>query len=193
MEEAASTTRAKIAAAGSGAVMTFSAGIVAYGIVDSNVPASIGGGLAGLAAATMMALAKMRAWAVDTSADRRKLDDALRAAHDERTRYVALGAAQQEEYKRRLRDLEGDRARLRADHEAAKAVLQDRYEDQREQLIVESMETGVRLYLAGLLHAPKQPPGDVVPFRLRQRGVAATSHPADQAPQAVRDREVGRP
>ncbi|MFE3578776.1 hypothetical protein [Streptomyces vinaceus] len=175
--------------------MTFSAGIVAYGIVDSNIPAATGGGLVGLAAATMMALAKVRAWAVDTSAERRKLDDALQAANDERTRYIALGVAQREEHKRRLRDLEGDRARLRADHEAARVTLQDRYEDQRETLIVESMETGVRLYLAGLLTAPQQVAGDIVPFRLRQRGEAPAVHPADatQAAPAARDREVGRP
>ncbi|MFI8278571.1 hypothetical protein ACIGBH_27595 [Streptomyces sp. NPDC085929] len=173
--------------------MTISTGIVAYGIVDSSIPASVGGGLAGIVAAAMMALAKSRIWAVNTSAERRQLEDARQQVNDERTRYVAASAAQRAEHQRCLRDLEGDRAHLKAQAKAAQAAMERRFEDQRERLIVESMETGVRLYLAGLLNAPEQTPGDVVPFRTRQRGERTTAHPADQAPQAARDREVGRP
>ncbi|MFJ3173752.1 hypothetical protein ACIPJK_23635 [Streptomyces roseus] len=192
-QEDSTTTRARMAAAASGAVMAISAGITAYGIVDSSTPAAVGGGLAGLVAAVMMALAKSRAWAINTDAERRHLADARREAENEQTRYVALTVAAAAEHRRCLRDLEGDRAQLKAQTQAAAAAMEQRFEDQREQLIIESMETGIQLYLAGLLNAPEQTPGDVVPFRTRQRGERATAHPADQVPQAARDREVGRP
>ncbi|MFB6809468.1 hypothetical protein [Streptomyces sp. NPDC056387] len=173
--------------------MTFSAGIVAYGIADTSVPASVGGGLVGLAAATMMALAKMRAWAVDTSAERRKLDEAIQQATDERTRYIAAQSAQEEEHRRRLRDLEADRARVQHQLTAAKAALDEQFEARREKLIVSSMETAIRLHLAGLLDAPAETPDATIlhlpgkqPVRER-----ATAHPAD--PQLVREREARHP
>ncbi|MFJ1865480.1 hypothetical protein ACIOD1_12695 [Streptomyces sp. NPDC088097] len=196
MDQAGSATRARIAAAGAGAAMTFSTGILAYGIVDSSIPASVGGGLAGLAAAGMMGLAKLRAWTVDTSAERRQLADSVRQAQNEETRYVAAQGAQAEEHRRRLRDIEGDRVRQEQHFIAAKAAMEADFEARREALIIESMATGIRLHLAGLLNAPTEAveakilrlPGQQQPVRER-----ATAHPADQAPEAVRDRGVARP
>ncbi|MEU9000477.1 hypothetical protein [Streptomyces sp. NPDC048551] len=184
-----------MAAAVAGAAMTFSAGVVAYGIADSNITAATGGGLVALAAAAMMSLAKMRAWTVDTSAERRQLAEALRQAQNEETRYVAAQGAQAEEHRRRLRDLEGDRARFEQHLIAAKAALEEQFEANREALIVESMELGIRLYRAGLLKAPAEAaeakilrlPGQQ-PTRERAAG-----HPADEVTQPVREREVRHP
>ncbi|MCX5197175.1 hypothetical protein OOK31_25310 [Streptomyces sp. NBC_00249] len=177
--------------------MTFSAGIVAYGIVDSSIAASVGGGLAGVVAAAMMALAKARAWAVDTSAERRRLDDALQQASDERTRYLALGVAQREEHRRRIRDLEAERACLQQRFEAEKAALEDDFASRHEQLIVEATETALRLYHAGLLSAPTHTAeAQIVPFPQQQPTRArATEHPADPTPgrEATRDRGAARP
>jgi hypothetical protein len=189
------TTRAKAAAAAAGAVMTFSAGIVAYGIVDSNIPASTGGGLVGLAAAAMMGLAKMRAWAVDTSAERSQLTEAIRQAEIEQTRYAAAQGALEEEYRRRHRDLEGERARCQHQVTATKAALDEQYEARREALIVKSMEIGIRLHLAGLLDAPTE---TVEAKILRLPGqqparVRTTAHPADAATQPAREREARHP
>ncbi|WKD36565.1 hypothetical protein [Streptomyces xanthophaeus] len=177
--------------------MTFSSGIVAYGIVEHSMEASVGGGLAGLAASAMLTLAKVRAWTVDTTEERRQLEEAKRQAHDTHTRYVAAEGALEGEHRRRVRDLEGERAALLRQVEAAKADLDDRYEAQREALIIESMQTGIKLYLAGLLNAPATAPeAKIMPFPGQQQQAArarATGHPADQAPEAARDREVGRP
>ncbi|MFJ5804807.1 hypothetical protein [Streptomyces sp. NPDC093093] len=204
MDQSGTTTRARVAAAAAGTVMAFSAGVVAYGIVDSSTPASLGGGLVGLAAAAMMHLAKTRAWSVAARVERRRLDverlrleDARQQAHDERTRYIALGEAQHQEHRRRIRDLEAERVANQQDLVAAKAGLVERYEAQREALIVESMEIGVSLYLAGLRKAPTETINAKI-FRLpeqptpqpRERTVA---HPADVATQPVREREVRHP
>ena len=175
--------------------MTFSAGIVAYGIADMNIPASVGGGLVGLAAAAMMALAKIRAWAIDTSAERRQLTEAIQQAADERTKYIAAQGAQEEEHRRRLRDLEADRARVQHQLTAARVALDERFEAQRERLIIDSMETGIRLHLAGLLTAPPATPEAKI---LRLPGAQstrerATAHPADSIPQPVREREARHP
>lgn len=189
-ETSTNTAKARAAATAAGAVMTFSAGIVAYGVVDSSVPAATGGGLIALAAAGMMGLAKARAWAVDTSGERRVLAEAKQRAEDERTKYVALKAAMAEEHQRRIRDLERDRAVGRAEVAALKQALEDRYEDGREQLIIEGMETGVRLYLAGLLKAPTAitPPAQVLPlFPPQPARERAAEHPQEER-QPVRRR-----
>ncbi|MCB5168059.1 hypothetical protein LG634_24930 [Streptomyces bambusae] len=190
MEQEVSTTRARAAAAAAGAVMTFSAGIVTYGIIDSNLPAATGGGLIALAAAGMMGLSKARTWAVDTSTERRALAEAKQRAEDEHTKYIALGAAQAEEHRRRLRDLEGDRAAGRAEVAALKRALDDRYEAGREQLIVESMETGVRLYLAGLLKAPTATtaPAQVLPLFPPQPTRAGAAEQVQEERQPARRR-----
>lgn len=175
--------------------MTFSAGIVAYGIVDSNIPASTGGGLVAIAAAAMMGLAKMRAWAVDTSAERRQLAEERQQAINEQTRYVAAQGAQDDEFSRRLRDLEGERARGQMQLTAAKAALDEEYQNRRDALIIEGMEIGIRLYLKGLLDAPSDASeAKIMPFPAQQHvREPATAHPADQAPEAARDRGAARP
>ncbi|MFD4740553.1 hypothetical protein ACFWNQ_24795 [Streptomyces virginiae] len=178
--------------------MTFSSGVVAYGIVEHSMEASVGGGLAGLAASAMLTLAKIRVWTVDTKAERQQLEEATRRAHDTHTRYVAAEGALTEEHRRRVRDLEGERAACLQQVEAAKAALDERYEAQRETLIIESMQTGIKLYLAGLLNAPATaaPEAKIVAFPGQQQQAArarAIAHPADQATEAARDREVGRP
>ncbi|MEU4947660.1 hypothetical protein [Streptomyces lavendulae] len=176
--------------------MTFSAGVVAYGIFDSNVSAATGGGFVALAAAAMMGLAKMRVWAVDTSAERRQLEEALQAARDERIRYVALGVAQQEEHRRCVRDLEAERAGHQRQLAAAKAALEEQFEADREDLIVNATNAAVALAKTGFFDRPIETseakilrlPGQQQPVR---EGAAA--HPADEATQPVREREVRHP
>ncbi|MFG2978816.1 hypothetical protein ACGFYY_38245 [Streptomyces sp. NPDC048331] len=182
--------------------MAFSSSVVAYGIVDSNTPASLGGGLVGLASAAMMHLAMTRTWSVDARDERRLLEDerrrletACQHAHDERTRYLALGAAQAEEHRRRIRDLEADRVANQHALAAAKAAFEEKFEGQREALIVESMETGVRLYLAGLHNAPPTTSEAKIirlPGQQPTRDRAA-AHPADAANQPAREREARHP
>lgn len=178
--------------------MLFSSGIVAYGIVEHSIEATVGGGFAALAAAAMLTLAKVRAWTVDTSAERRQLEDAKRQAHDTHTRYVAAEGALSEEHRRRVRDLEAERMICRQQLEAAKAALEAKYQDRREVLILESMQTAIKLHLDGLLNAPPaNPEAKIMPFPTQ--GMAqptrerTTAHPADQAPEAARDRGVARP
>ncbi|MFD3802589.1 hypothetical protein ACFWTC_02945 [Streptomyces sp. NPDC058619] len=195
MEQA--ITRAKLAAVAAGAVMLFTSGIVAYGIVEKSIEASVGGGLAGLAAAAMLTLAKVRVWTVDTSAERRQLEEASRRAHDTQTRYLAVEAAFTEEHRRRVRDLEAERLRLQRQYEVAKRELEDRFEARREALIVESMGIGVELYLKGLLDGPEASSSEAkimaFPVPEQQMRERATAHPADPATQEARDRGVARP
>ncbi|MGW1939020.1 hypothetical protein [Streptomyces goshikiensis] len=188
-------TRAKLAVVAAGSVMLSASGIVAYGVVEQSIAASVGGGFAGLAAAVMLTLAKVRTWTVDTGVERRQLEEAKRQAHDTHTRYVAAEGALTEEHRRRVRDLEAERVHLHQQLEAGKAALEERFEAQREALILASMETGIKLHLAGLLNAPSATAeAKIMPFPGQQvsRERAAT-HPADPAPEATRDRGAARP
>ncbi|MGP3684093.1 hypothetical protein ACTVZO_05165 [Streptomyces sp. IBSNAI002] len=180
--------------------MLFAAGVVAYGIVDDHLASSVGGGLAGLAAAALLILAKVRLWTTDTSAERAALAEDRRNAADERNRYVAAQGAQMQEHARRMRDLEAERAALLTQIQAERVRLYEELEDERTTLKITSYLVGVDHGRRGILDAPlgdTQPAGQVVPFPnpaspIRER---ATAHPADPAPapQAARDRGAGRP
>lgn len=189
MEE--TITRAKLAAVGAGSAMLFASGIVAYGIVEHSIEATVGGGFAALAAAAMLTLAKVRAWTVDTRAERQQLEDT-------RTRYLANEVALHGEHNRRVRDLEAERVMCHRQLEAAKAALIEEFEAKREELIVECMEAGVQVYLKRIrTKEVATPEAKIMPFPAQ--GAAqparerATAHPADAAPEAARDRGVARP
>ncbi len=191
-------TRAKIGALAAGLVMLTAAGIVAYGIVEDHVASAIGGGLAGLASAALLILAKVRLWTTDTSAERAALADARRATADEHTRYVAAQGAQMQEHARRMRDLETERAALMAQLQASRVRMHQELEDERASIKIEAYMVGVDHGRRGILDAPlNQPKGQVVQFPspadpTRER---ARAHPADPAMerQATRDRGAARP
>lgn len=173
--------------------MLFASGIVSYGIVEHSIEATVGGGFAGLAAAAMLTLAKVRAWTVDTSAERRQLKEAERLAHIAETRFIALQGAQTQEEARRVRDLEAERAALHARYEAERAQLIQELEDERTQIKIDSYLVGHDHGRRGILVPSNEQPGRLVQFpnpAVRER---TTSHPADQVPEAARDRGVARP
>lgn len=180
------TARAKIATAAAGAVMLFASGVVSYGVIGRSIEATIGGGLTGLAAAIMFTV---RAWTMDTSAERRQLKEAERLARDTHTRYIAAHGAQMQEEARRVRDLEAERAQLRARFEAERAQLLQELEDERTVIKVESYLVGVDHGRRGILLPSGEQPGLVVPFPSPTARERATAHPA-AAPKSVRDRDV---
>jgi len=187
-----------VAAVSAGGVMTLASGVVAFGVVDGSIAASVGGGFTVLASATLLALAKIRVWTCDTKAERTRLASAQQDAEDQRTRYVAAQGALMEERSRILRDLENERAANSIQLEASKAALQEKYEAEREQLIVQSTETAISLYLRGMLAPPPQvTPAKILDLFPEQQPARAraTAHPADPdpAPEATRDREAYRP
>lgn len=203
-------TRAKMAAAAAGAVMTAAIGVVVYGVVEVNIAAAVGGGFATLAFATLLGVAKIRSWTVDTSAERAQLASAQQQAEDERTRYVAAQGALTQERSRMVRDFEAEAAALRResevfkaavlkDLEAEKTVFLQQLEDERDAIKIESYEVGVIHGCSGIFDvSPKTAEaGKIVKFpipagpQVSRQG--ATAHPADEAPEAARDRGVARP
>ncbi|MFF6940405.1 hypothetical protein [Streptomyces lavendulae] len=185
--------QAKIATAAAGAVMLFASGVVGYGVVERSIEATLGGGLTGLAAAIMFTLAKVRAWTVDTSAERRRLEEAERRAHDTHTRYIAAHGAQMQEEARRVRDLEAERAALRTRAESERAQFLQELEDERAIIKVKSYLIGVDHGRRGILDPTSEQPGRVVQFPSPAVRDQASTHPADPAAEAVRDRGVARP
>lgn len=173
--------------------MLFTSGVVGYGIVEHDMEASVGGGLCGLAAAAMFTLAKLRAWTVDTSAERRRLEEAERLAHIAETRFIAAQGAQMQEEGRRVRDLEAERAALHARHEAERAQLVQELEDERAQIKIDAYLVGLDHGRRGIVEPSSELPGRLVQFPTPAVRERTTAHPADAAPEAARDRGVARP
>lgn len=177
--------------------MIIGAGIVTYGITANDLARVVGGGFVLLPAASLFTLAKVRAWTASGQGEKRRLERATRDAEDERTRYVAAQGAQMEEHWRRLRDLEAEKAALRAQLEAERARLHEEMQDFRDQLISDAMGATILMDLQRLLEPKPQTAAATVTnlFPAQPARERATAHPADSAlePQAARDREAGRP
>lgn len=182
------STRASTAALAAGAVLALGAAVVAWGIAGDDLARSIGGGCITLTAGTLLALAKIRVWTTDTRVERQRLADLQRAATDERTRLVAAQGALEQERSRLLRDASAAEQAAAARLVAAKAAMEEKLEEERSQMAVDSLDVAYKLIKAGLLN-PRSTRSNVL--HLIQQ---STRH-QDEAPQAqpTRERGVGHP
>lgn len=156
------------AAVGVGAA-AMSAGLiaVAHGMLVSNTAHSVGGAALLIVAATLISLACLRHWIIDVTEERRLLGAATRAAQDERTRYIALKAALENEQGRLNRDMATERHRIAAQLIAEREAMLAEFEEKRATVITETMEATVRMMRSGKA-TTRETTGRLIPFPQQQ-------------------------
>lgn len=134
-----------------GAALVVSAGLasVTYGIAANDLPSAVGGAIFAVCALTLIALVVIRRWVTDTTAERRRLDDAVRAADDDRMRYTAALAGVEVERSRLRRDAAAAEHQLAARLNAERAALDEQFEEARAQLIVDTTVATLELVERG--------------------------------------------
>lgn len=139
----AGTTRATTAVA----ALTAAAGITLglYGIAQDDLAYALGGASLTTLTLTLLTLTAIRRWITDTQAERAQLAEAIRSATDERTRYIAVQASVEMERQRLSRDAAAERAQTAAILVAERAKMRDEFDDQRAQLVCDTLEEGVKL------------------------------------------------
>lgn len=173
------TAGGRATAVSAAVVMTAGMAVILYGIAANDLARSLGGACLTMTALTLLALVSIRRWTRDTQVERQRLSDATRDAEAERTRYVALQAASEMERQRGQRDLAAERRRNALRVKAELDAMRDHFEEERAQLICDSLPIAVDLIRKGLLEAPIQH-GTVVSFptqtreHTRERGVSQT-------------------
>lgn len=163
-----------------GAVIFLIAGLATtgVGIAHSAPAASISGAFLAVMALTCIALALLRRWIKDTSAERARLAAATFAANEERTRYIASLAALDAERGRVRRDASLNTARMRTQLDADREKIRDEFERQRERIVGEAFTTGALMERGGLLKEPQ--PATVTPLFMHGRdpGARLRHHPS---------------
>lgn len=159
-----------------GTVLLGGLALTLYGVIRDHYTGALGGTCLTFTALTAIALATIRRWITDTSAERATLAAAERRCHDEYASYIALKAA-----------LEVEQGRLRQDISAESAALTERlaverrkaeadFEEQRAALVSETMEATVRMFHNGKFAPDTSTAGKLIPFpqqepqRQRARG-----------------------
>lgn len=158
--------RATIAAAGT--VMLAGLTAVLHGIVRSNVTHAAGGACLAFVATTLIALIFIRSWIVDTRDERRVLAAATRAARDERTRYIALEAALENEQARRKNDLATERAQIAAKLLAEREAMWAEFEEERSELACQTMEVTIKMMRGDKLTPEEKARCNLIPFPQQQ-------------------------
>lgn len=136
-----------------------------YGVATQATPHSLAGVCLTVTALTLIALTCIRAWIVNTSAERDQLIEARSDAEAERRRYFAAQAALEGEMTRLTRDMAADRARAAAKLLADRTAMEAEFEENRLQLQTEAFRTGVQMERSGMLK-PETPalPTNLIPF-----------------------------
>lgn len=129
------------------AALTATAGIslILYGVARDDLACALGGASVTTVTLTLVTLTAIRRWITDTQAERSRLAESIRSATDERTRYIAAQASIEMERQRLSRDAAADRAQTHAVLAAERAKMQDDFDDQRAQLVCDTLEAGVEL------------------------------------------------
>lgn len=157
------TTAAAASVAGLvGLVVTF------HGAVRDQLAHSLGGVCLTMIALTALILVAIRKWVTDTSLERTVLAATQREAQTERSRYVALQAALENEQGRLRQDMAAERAALTARLKSERAALAAEFDERRDSLIAETMEATVLLHINGKLAPGKPTAGTLIPFPNQQ-------------------------
>lgn len=168
-------TRATATAAGT--ILLGGLSTILYGIIRDDLARAVGGAFLTVIALTFIALVVIRRWIVDTSNERLALAAATTKAQDERTRYMALKAALENEQGRLRQDVLAELAAINERLAVEGRKMDDDFEERRNDLISKTMEATVRMFHNGKF-APEAPCGSVIPF-------------PQQEPHRQREREHG--
>lgn len=170
----------RVTAGAAGAAMAAGLAVILYGTLRDDLARALGGTCLTLTALTVLALALIRRWVVDTRDERRILAAAQREAVAERSRYFAAQAALEIEQGRLNRDMAAERAGLAARLKAERDAIAADFEERRATLIAETMEATLLMVRNDKL-AP-QPSAKLIRFPHQQ---------AEQQPERERSREHG--
>ncbi|MGC4946229.1 hypothetical protein ACLQ2N_08480 [Streptomyces sp. DT224] len=140
--------------------------IVLCGIFTHNLKTSIGGAIFMMTALTLVALVAIRKWITDTSAERNRLNTAVREAEADRIRYVVAQATLEGERTRLRRDVTAERELLAARLDSERTAMQNAFEEEKNQLVCDTVEATVAMVREGLLDpaAPRSTYARVIGF-----------------------------
>lgn len=172
--------RAQVTAGVGTAVLLGGLTVMTYGIYRDDLARSLGGACLATAALTLLALAAIRRWIIDTSEERRILAAAQREAVAERARYQAAQAALENEQGRLYRDLAADRAALNAQVAAEREAMKEEFERARGEISADAMDNMMSWITGGKLRPPERPKDNLIRFPGQNQGQAE--------PQASRER-----
>ncbi|MER5559638.1 hypothetical protein ABT071_13635 [Streptomyces sp. NPDC002506] len=148
-------------------------GIAVYGTLNDDLPRTLAGSCLLMIALLLSALLSIRKWIIEAQSERDALARARRDADDERLRYLAAQAAVEMERQRIERDAAMEREQGIVHIKAVKAAMEEQFEEQKAQLICQSLETAYDLYVRGLANSHQEPAGHAkviaMPAPTRQR------------------------
>ncbi|MEV3857794.1 hypothetical protein AB0J38_26145 [Streptomyces sp. NPDC050095] len=157
--------------AGTKSAVVIAAGILASGFavilrttVSSNVAGAVGGASLVMVGLIGLLMLFLRHWVTTTSEERRALAEAQGEAQAERSRYVALQAANESEHGRVLRDVAATRAALKATLDSERRKLRAEFAGTRATELAEAFQTGVEMERSGALQATRSQRGNLIPF-----------------------------
>jgi hypothetical protein len=160
------STRAT-AATGAGTLLAGVA-VTLHALARSDPAQALGGLCLIMVALTLIALHFIHRWFTNTSEERRALADAIRAADDERNRYVSLKAALENEHGRLSQAVAAERASLAADLAAEREALRCEFEERRGALVRETLEVAVLMHHNGKFAPPSYVKGNLIQFPQQQ-------------------------
>ncbi|MEV0114622.1 hypothetical protein AB0H77_15420 [Streptomyces sp. NPDC050844] len=119
--------------------------LIIHGVAHKEPTGTLAGACLGMMVCAGVGFVSIRRWTTDTRVERARLADAVRDAESERTRYIAAQAAMEMERQRVARDAAADHARTAAILTAERAAMADQFEEQRAQLVSETLEVAFKL------------------------------------------------
>ncbi|MFD9248440.1 hypothetical protein [Streptomyces bottropensis] len=119
-------------------------------------------------ALALISLAFIHHWFTNTGQERRDLAERTRAAEEERSRYVSLKAALENEQGRLARDMAAERAGLAVRLATEREALRSEFEERRASLVAKTMEATVRMYRNGKFAPQPTAKGNLIPFPQQQ-------------------------
>lgn len=139
-----------------------------HAVARNNPAQALAGLCLAMIALTLIALLFIHRWFTNTSAERRTLADATRAADEERNRYVSLKAALENEHGRLSQAMAEERAGLDARLATEREALRSEFEERRASLISQTMEATVRMFRNGKFAPQSSAKGNLIPFPQQQ-------------------------
>lgn len=147
-------------------VMAVGLTVILYGVGQNDLTWVLGGACLAVPALVLVALVAIKSWITDTREERRLLTEAIREMQGERTRYIALRAALENEQSRLHRDLAHERARSAAKLFAEREAVAAEFEEKRNRLISEAMTEAWMMFLSG--KQPQTAENKVIQFPTQQ-------------------------
>lgn len=139
-----------------------------HAIAVNSTPRSLGGACLTLIALTVISLVVLRSWIVDTSNDRRALNEATAKAQDEYTRYLALQTALEGEQTRLQKDVNAERAALIESLAVERRQMIADFEEHRAELIAETTEAAFLMFHSGKFAPQHQDRGTIIRFPMQE-------------------------